>query len=147
MNRFLTLMTFFVLLVTACSSHTSAGSLPRILPADCQVEAGGTMVLSLDGTLPQNASIRWESSLGGIVSTGHKLNAVFNAPGQAGDVTISVYISSGTPGSNEIPATRVCKVVVPGLAILSLPSPTAVSAAPADHQPLQDSATQPESSP
>jgi hypothetical protein len=132
----------FGLLVTACASNTSAGSPTRILPADCQVEPGGTVVLSLDGTLPQNASIRWEASLGGIVSIGHKLNAVFNAPGQAGDVTISVYITSGTPGSTEIPATRVCKVVAPSLATSLQPTPTAVSAAP-----TQANAEQPEPDP
>jgi hypothetical protein len=120
---------FPILLLTACSSTGSAGSMPRILPVDCQVNTGGTIVLSLDGTLPQNANIRWEADLGGVVSTGQKLNAVFNAPGLAEDVTISVYISSGTPGSTEIPVTRNCTVVSPVPVLPIVPTPATVNVA------------------
>jgi hypothetical protein len=96
--------------LAACGNPAGMGGTPRILPVDCFVNARGSLALSLDGVIPQNAGIRWEVSAGSIVSAGQRLNAVFTAPEVSADVVISVYISSGTPGNTEVPVTRSCTV-------------------------------------
>lgn len=102
-----------VLGLAACSGVVSASSQPRILPLDCHVDAGASIALTLDGVIPQNAAIRWEASAGSVVSTGQGLNSVFTAPNISADVTISVYISSGTPGSSTEPITQDCSISAP----------------------------------
>lgn len=102
-----------IFLLTACGSIVSAAGQPRVLPLDCRVNAGESIALSLDGVIPQNASIRWETSGGSIVSTGQGLNSVFTAPNITADVSILAYISSGTPGSGSEPVTRSCSVSAP----------------------------------
>jgi hypothetical protein len=102
-----------IFLLTACGGIVSAAGQPRVLPLDCRVNAGESIALSLDGVLPQNASIRWEASGGSIVSTGQGLNSVFTAPNTSADVTVLAYISSGTPGSSSEPVIRSCSISAP----------------------------------
>ena len=99
--------------LAACAGVASASSQPRILPLDCHVDSGDSIALTLDGVIPQNAAIRWQASAGSVVSTGQGLNSVFTAPNISADVTISVYISSGTPGSSAEPVTLDCSILAP----------------------------------
>ncbi len=110
LKRCLPMFVLPVLVLTACAGIVSAAGQPRILPLDCQLDAGDSIALSLDGVLPQNAALRWETSAGSIVSTGQGLNSVFTAPDISANVIVSVYISSGTPGSSSQPITRDCSV-------------------------------------
>jgi hypothetical protein len=80
-----------------------------ILPEDCRMLAGEEMILTLDGSIPPNAVIRWDVDKGGIVSTPPDLNAIFVAPLESEVVTISVSVYSSTLGS-ETPIIRQCIV-------------------------------------
>ncbi len=110
LKRCLPIFLLPVFVLSACAGIVSAAGQPRILPLDCQLDAGKSIALSLDGVLPQNAALRWEASAGSIVSTGQGLNSVFTAPDISANVIVSVYISSGTPGSSSQPVTRDCFV-------------------------------------
>lgn len=73
---------------------------------------GEQMPLTLDGEVPPNAVVNWESDGGSLIFAPPALNALFFAPLQPALVTISVTISSGTP-SMQIPITRQCIVTAP----------------------------------
>lgn len=97
-------------LLAGCGTPPTASSLVKILPDDCKLKAGEQIPLALDGIIPPNATIQWESSDGSIVFTPPGLNALFTAPLSPTIMTVSVSISSGTPGVN-VPITRQCTVM------------------------------------
>mgnify|MGYP001190433129 CR=1 FL=1 len=121
------------IVLTGCGTPATAASLVKILPDVCEVQAGGQIPLALDGVIPPNATIQWEVSEGSIVFTPPGLNAYFTAPSTPTVVTVSVSISSGTPGVN-VPITRQCSVLAvggslvvpssPGQVLLPQPMPT-----------------------
>ncbi len=104
---FATLLLCLSALSAGCTTAATAPSLARILPDECIVQVGERLALTLDGVIPPNAAIQWEVSDGSIVFTPPGLNAYFSAPTTSTVVTISVSISSGTPGV-EVPITRQC---------------------------------------
>lgn len=97
-------------LLAGCGTPPTASSLVKILPDNCELKAGEQVPLALDGVIPPNATIQWEVSDGGIVFTPPGLNALFTAPLSPTIVTVSVSISSGTPGVS-VPITRQCTVM------------------------------------
>ncbi len=96
--------------LAGCGNPASAASLVKILPDICQASVGQQIPLTLDGIIPPNATINWEVSDGGIAFTQPGLNALFTAPLTPTIVTVSVSITSGTPGV-ELPITRQCTVL------------------------------------
>jgi hypothetical protein len=108
----------FILIVSLCLwtmlagcsvSPTAPNLIVKILPDQCAAKIGERIALTLDGVIPPNASIQWEVSEGSIVFTPPGLNAYFSAPLTPTVVTISVAISSGTPGV-DVPITRQCTI-------------------------------------
>ncbi|MFZ5880554.1 MAG: hypothetical protein ACOY0R_14395 [Chloroflexota bacterium] len=120
-NRILFITAALCLSVIAagCSTAVTTPSLAKILPDECIVQSGQRIALALDGVIPPNAIIQWEVSDGSIAFTPPGLNAYFSAPTTPTIVTISVSISSGTPGVSA-PITRQCIVQADG----SGPQPT-----------------------
>lgn len=112
MSRNVALIIFLSLLlpiIAACGTVSTPTNTVTILPKDCRLLIGEQMPLALDGLIPPNAVISWDANTGGIISAPPGLNALFIAPAEPAVVTISVSISSGTPGM-EIPVTRQCIV-------------------------------------
>lgn len=111
-NHFLSISVTLCLtiLLAGCGAPATAPNLVKILPDVCEVQAGGQIPLALDGVIPPNATIQWEVSEGSIVFTPPGLNAYFTAPPTPTVVTISVSISSGTPGV-DTPITRQCSIL------------------------------------
>jgi hypothetical protein len=81
----------------------------NILPEDCTLLAGEELSLTLDGFIPPNAVVRWDVNEGGITSVLPGWNALFIAPSQPSEVTISVSISAGVSGAETV-ITRQCNV-------------------------------------
>lgn len=108
-----TLGFLFAVSLTACSGVPTAANEVKILPEDCSVQPGGQLALTLDGVVPPNALINWETSDGSLVTTPPGLNAEFTAPVSSGKVTITVSIVSGTPAP-PTPVTRQCNVGAAG---------------------------------
>lgn len=98
------------MLLAGCGAPATASNLVKILPDQCEVQAGKQIPLALDGVIPPNATIQWEVSEGSVVFTSPGLNAYFTAPATPTVVTISVSISSGTPGV-DTPITRQCSIL------------------------------------
>jgi len=96
-------------IIAACGTVSTPTNTVTILPKDCRLLVGEQMPLALDGLVPPNAVISWDTNSGGIVSAPPGLNALLIAPSEPAVVTVSVSISSGTP-SIEIPVTRQCIV-------------------------------------
>jgi hypothetical protein len=93
-------------LLAACGAQPVAQV--DITPGDCALGPGEQITLSLTGVIPSDALIQWSTSGGVVLAQNQGLNAVFTAPPQAGDVQISVYISTNlTPSS---PVSRICRV-------------------------------------
>ncbi len=115
------------LLLAACSSNSVAQV--DITPGECMLSPGEQVTLSLTGVIPSDSKIQWSTNGGVILAQNQGLNAVFTAPPEAGDVQISVYISSSlTPSS---PVTRICKVQgspgqQPSQATTNQPAPTSL---------------------
>jgi hypothetical protein len=80
-----------------------------ILPQDCRLLVGEEISLTLDGSIPASARIRWGVDGGGITSMLPGQNAVFIAPPEPAVVTISVSITPAMPGM-ENPVTQQCIV-------------------------------------
>jgi hypothetical protein len=97
-------------LLAGCGTPATASNFVKILPDVCEVKAGERIPLALDGVIPPNATIQWEVSEGSIAFTPPGLNAYFTAPSTSTIVTVSVSISSGTPGVN-VPITRQCSIL------------------------------------
>jgi hypothetical protein len=95
--------------MAACNSVATQTNAVTVLPKDCRMLVGEQMPLTLDGLIPPNAVINWESNAGSMIFAPPALNALFIAPPEPAIVTISVTITSGTPGT-EIPVTRQCIV-------------------------------------
>ncbi|MBN2116689.1 MAG: lamin tail domain-containing protein [Anaerolineales bacterium] len=93
----------------ACGIVSTPTNAVTVLPKDCRMLVGEQMPLTLDGVVPPNAAINWESNAGSIIFAPPALNALFIAPPKPAVVTISVTITSGTPGI-QIPITRQCIV-------------------------------------
>ncbi len=93
--------------IAACASVATPTNAVTVLPRDCRMLVNEQMPLALDGLVPPNAVINWESSAGSIVSAPPGLNALFIAPSQPAIAIISVSITSGTP-SVQIPITWEC---------------------------------------
>ncbi len=98
--------------MAACGTVSTPTNTVTILPKDCQMLVGEQMPLTLDGQVPPNAVVNWESDAGSLIFAPPGLNALFVAPPDPAFVTISVSISSGTP-SMQIPITRQCIVTSP----------------------------------
>lgn len=97
-------------ITAGCGAPATASSRAKILPDECVVQVGDRIALTLDGVIPSNAVIQWEASEGSIAFTPPGLNAYFTAPAAPTVVTISVSISSGTPGV-DAPITRHCTIL------------------------------------
>jgi hypothetical protein len=95
--------------VAACGTVATQTNAVTVLPRDCRMQVGEQMPLTLDGLIPPNAVINWEANGGSMVFAPPALNALFIAPPEPAVVTISVTITSGTPGT-QIPVTRQCIV-------------------------------------
>ena len=108
MNRhsFSLVLGALALILTGCGGQSV--SQVGILPTDCVLKTGEQLTLALDGHLADNAIAFWEADRGSIAFTGQGLNAVYTAPATAGDVNISVRISSGTPIPQLL--SRTCNV-------------------------------------
>lgn len=98
-----------VLSMAACNSVATQTNAVTVLPKDCRLLVGEQMPLTLDGLIPPNAVVNWEANAGSMIFAPPALNALFIAPPEPTIVTISVTITSGTPGT-EIPITRQCIV-------------------------------------
>jgi len=95
--------------IVACGNVATPSNDVTVLPKDCRLIVNEQLPLTLDGLVPPNAVINWETNAGSIISAPPGLNALFVAPSQPAIVTISISISSGTP-SLQIPITRQCIV-------------------------------------
>ncbi|HSB01549.1 MAG TPA: lamin tail domain-containing protein [Anaerolineales bacterium] len=95
--------------MAACGTVSTPSNAVTVLPKDCRMLVGEQMPLTLDGLIPPNAVINWESNAGSMIFAPPGLNALFIAPPEPAVVTISVTITSGTPTS-QIPITRQCIV-------------------------------------
>ncbi len=104
-----TLTFLFAVGLAACSGVPTAANEVKILPEDCSVQPGGQVALTLDGVVPPNSVINWETSDGSLVTTSPGLNAEFTAPVTPGKITITVSIISSTPAA-PTPVTRQCNV-------------------------------------
>lgn len=109
-RNILLLLTTSLFFISSCGSVATPTNTVTIQPRDCKLEVNQSMPLSLDGVIPPNAVISWESSAGSISSAAPGLNALFTAPSTPVVATISVTISSGTP-SIQIPITLQCVVM------------------------------------
>ncbi len=130
--------------VAACGTVSTPSTAVTILPKDCRMLVGEQMPLTLDGEVPPNAAVSWESDGGSLIFAPPALNALFIAPPEPAFVTISVTISSGTP-SMQIPITRQCIVTSPDdPAFQSLPSTgsDAASSSPLSQTTQDTSATE-----
>lgn len=107
--NFIFCVSLFLPTIAACGNVATPTNAVTLLPKDCRLLVNEQMPLTLDGLVPPNAVITWETSAGSIVSAPPGLNALFIAPPQPALATISVSISSGTP-SVQIPITRECIV-------------------------------------
>ncbi len=108
--------------MAACGTAATQTNAVTVLPKDCRMRVGEQMPLTLDGRVPPNAAINWEANGGSMVFAPPALNALFIAPPEPAVVTISVTISSGTPGT-QIPVTRQCIVTAQdGSPLQSVPS-------------------------
>lgn len=83
-----------------------------ILPENCTIRAGDELPLSLHGPVPPDSVVTWNVNSGGITSVLPGTNAIFVAPSEAAQVTISVSIASAVPGG-EIHVTQRCTVTSP----------------------------------
>jgi hypothetical protein len=120
--------------MTACGTTATPTNAVTILPKECKLLVGEQIPLALNGRVPPNAVISWEADRGSIISAPPGLNALFIAPLEPAFVTISVMISSGTPGA-QIPVTRECIVTSPNS---PLPPPTPTSGSDAvESSPVQ----------
>ena len=95
--------------IVACGNVAPPANNVTVLPKDCRTTVNEHLPLTLDGLVPPNAMILWETSAGSIISTPPGLNALFIAPAQPIVAIISISISSGTP-SLQIPITYQCIV-------------------------------------
>lgn len=102
-------VSLFVLSMTACSSVATQTNAVTVLPKDCRMLVGEQMPLTLDGLIPPNAVINWEANAGSMIFAPPALNALFIAPPEPAIVTVTVTITSGTPGT-QIPIMRQCIV-------------------------------------
>src|SRR5215510_1719467 len=96
-------------IIVACGTVTPPVNSVTVLPKDCQITVNEHLPLALDGLIPPNAMILWETSAGSIISTPPGLNALFVAPAQPIVAIISISISSGTP-SVQLPIQYPCIV-------------------------------------
>jgi len=112
-------LSFSLLLLFTINFPSRAGAMPTntltILPQDCRILAGEELPLTLDGSLPPDAAIRWDVDDGGVTSMLPGLNAIFIAPSEPEVVTISVSISSAVPGVQTL-ITQQCIVTSPNSA-------------------------------
>jgi len=106
--------------IIACGNVATPTNDVTVLPKDCRLTVNDQLPLTLDGLVPPNAVITWETDAGSIISAPPGLNALFIAPAQPVIATISISISSGTP-SLQIPITRQCVITT---ADGTLPQPT-----------------------
>lgn len=108
-----------VLLALSVNLPSSAVAMPTnsltILPKNCKILAGKELSLSLDGVIPSNTTINWDTSDGGITSVLPGSEAIFIAPFKSTVVTISVSISPAVPGTESV-ITRQCLVTSPASA-------------------------------
>lgn len=95
---------------SACGDVATTTNTVTLLPKDCRMQVNQRMPLTLDGVVPPNAVVQWDTDAGSISFAPPGLNALFTAPPQPTVVTISVTISSGTP-SIRIPIIRQCIVL------------------------------------
>ena len=117
------------LFLNACGTPGEESLAATILPADCQVQMGDQLALTLDGQIPANTQIQWSASVGEVVWTGQGLTAIFLAQDIPGDTTISVSFVSGTP--TPFTASRSCVVTSNQTPINNPVNPPAYSASPA----------------
>jgi len=101
-----------LLIITTSAAVAMPAKTVTILPEDCRVLVGEEISLTLAGTIPANARIRWDADEGGITSILPGQNAVFIAPQEPAVVTVSVFISHTLPNM-ETPITRQCIVSAP----------------------------------
>jgi len=99
-----------LLFTSACGNVATPTNAVTLLPRDCRMQINQKMPMTLDGIIPPNAVVQWETNGGSISFAPPGLNAFFTAPSQPAIITVSVTISSGTP-SVQIPITRECVVV------------------------------------
>lgn len=123
-------VTLVTLLLAACNGGGATPTVVekslRILPAECQVPAGGQISLSLSGTLESDATVRWGASDGSILTSPPGWTSVFIAPAEVKKVTIIAYITTSVPGSPRT-VERDCYVTTP----MSSPTPAASPTSPA----------------
>lgn len=133
--RVLVLITLLVPFIAACGDVATPNNTVTIIPKDCRLLVNEQMPMTLNGIIPPNAVISWESDAGSVVSSAPGLNALLFAPPQPTVITITVSISSGTP-SVEIPITRQCIVSSASTEVASTIVPTVEILPQASSQPV-----------
>lgn len=109
-------------LSVACDPPPDSSPIIKILPEQCNLPAGGTIGLTLAGSLQGSPAIQWEATGGLIHSTGSGFTAELNAPPVAGEVIVTARIT----GSTTATVTRSCMVFAPDTPTLDIPpTPTA----------------------
>lgn len=117
-----------IFFLPACAQNGADSFQVNILPEACLIKTGEQIALTLDGKIPSNTKVQWDAQFGEIVWTGQGLTAMYHAPSEPGEDSITVSFVSSTPMPSS--TIRVCTVTTetpppPAAAPQSVPPDTA----------------------
>ncbi len=128
-------MVFFLLFVLVSCKGTSVTSndVIQIVPSSCFLSPSQQITLSLQGTIPPNVEINWQTNAGAIVKAPTGYTATYTAPDRPGLYKITVIIQE--QGKSPLTSSLECEVTVPMVTksveeILSITTPSVIPPLP-----------------